>query len=241
MMLSTTAQRALRAYGGADVWRTSDTVEAEITLSGLLFVLKRRVTPPRVHITTDIKRPQATIRPIDRHGNTGTLDGFSVRLTSPGGQVIGERADARRRGETQHIWTAWDTLDLMYFLGYAFWNYFSLPYQLTRDDVEWREVQDGVLEARYPPDLPVHSRVQRFYFDRNGLLVRNDYRPDFVARRGVVWAANMVLRHETWREIPYPSVRRVSPTSGQFGKPSTWLKMVGIQVDNWHLEGQQSA
>jgi hypothetical protein len=234
-MLSSTAQRALRAYGGADLWTKAEGVDAEITLNGLLFVVKRRVTPPRVHITTAIRTPQATISPVDRRGNTGHLDGFTVRLTSPEGQLIEERQDARRRGEKQHVWSAWDTLDLMYFLGYAFWNYFSLPYQLTRNDIEWREVQDGLLEARYPPELPVHSRLQRFYFDPNGLLVRNDYRPDFVASRGAVWAANRVLRHATWHDIPYPSVRTVSPTDGQFGKPSTWLKMVGIQVDNWHL------
>src|SRR5438105_12277614 len=97
-----------------------------------------------------------------------------------------------------------------------------------RNDIEWREVQDGLLEAHFPPDLPVHSRLQRFYFDQNGLLVRNDYRPEFVASRGSVWAANIVQRHDTWNQIPYPSVRRVCPTRGQFGLPAIWLKMVGI-------------
>jgi hypothetical protein len=237
-MLSTTAERALRAYGGADVWTTAHRVEADITLSGLLFALKRRVTPPRAHITTLLRTPRATISPVDRRGNTGILEGFSVRLVSPDGRILEQREDARTRGASQHIWNAWDTLDLMYFLGYAFWNYFSLPFQLTRTDVEWREVQDGLLEAQYPPGLPVHSRLQRFYFDPTGLLVRNDYRPDFVASRGAVWAANIVLQHRTSREIPYAAVRRVSPTNGQFGKPSTWLKMVGIRVDDWHLENQ---
>jgi hypothetical protein len=236
-MLSTTAQRALAAYGGADVWSAAERVEAEITLTGLLFFLKRRVTPPHARITTEIRRPQATITPVDRHGNSGVLNRFSVTLTSPQGQLIDTRDDARQGGENRHLWSAWDTLDLMYFLGYAFWNYFSLPYQLMREDIEWRELPGGVLEARFPAELPVHSRLQRFYFDQHGLLVRNDYRPDFVSRRGAVWAANIVLRHKTWHEIPYPSLRRVSPTNGQFGRPSTWLKMVGIQVDSWHLVG----
>jgi hypothetical protein len=234
-MLSNTAQRALHAYGGADVWSKAERVEAQITLSGLLFLLKRRVTPPQAHIITEIRRPHATITPVDRRGTTGILNGFAVSIASPEGQLIDKREDARQRVAELHGWAAWDSLDLMYFLGYAFWNYFSLPYQLMRDDIEWREVQDGVLEAHFSPELPVHSRLQRFYFDQNGLLARNDYRPDFVSRRGGVWTANMVLRHKTWHEIPYPALRRVSPTQGQFGRPATWLKMVGIQVDNWHL------
>jgi hypothetical protein len=234
-MLSATAQRAVRAYGGVDVWTKAERVEAEITLSGLLFLLKRRVTPPHVHITTEIQQPRATIRPIDRQGNTGIMDGFTVTLASAEGHVIDTRPDARHSDETRQIWHAWDTLDLMYFLGYAFWNYFSLPYQLMRNDIEWRELRDGLLEGEFPPEVPVHSRLQRFYFDQNGLLVRNDYCPEFVASRASVWAANIVLQHDTWHEIPYPSVRRVSPTDRQFGRPATWLKMVGIQVDKWHL------
>ncbi len=234
-MLSRTAERALHAYGGADVWSKAESVAAEITMSGLLFRLKRRVTPPRAHIITDIRSPHATITPVDRHGNTGTLNGFTVSLAAADGSVIDTRQDARSRGENQHVLKAWDTLDLMYFLGYAFWNYFSLPYQLLRDDIEWREVQDGLLEAHYPPELPVHTRLQRFYFDRTGLLVRNDYCAEFVSSRRRVWAANIVLQHKTWYEIPYPAVRRVCPTNEQFGRPSAWIKVVGIQVDDWRL------
>jgi hypothetical protein len=236
-MLSRTAERALRAYGGADVWNNAQKVEAEITLSGLLFLLKRRVTPPHAHIITDIRGPHSTITPVDRRGNTGNLNGFTVSLTSPDGRVIDTRQDARSRGESRHVLNPWDALDLTYFLGYAFWNYFSLPYQLMRNDIEWREVQDGVLEAHFPPELPVHTRLQRFYFDQNGLLVRNDYCAEFVSSRRRVWAANLVLRHKTWHEIPYPALRRVCPTDAQFGKPSTWLKMVGIEVEDWHLVG----
>jgi hypothetical protein len=235
MPLSATAERALRAYGGAEVWSNAQRVEADVTLSGLLFLIKRRISPPHARITTEVQTPHSTITPVDRDGNTGVLNGFTVSLHSPGGQVMTTRDDASRRDELRHIWHAWDTLDLMYFLGYAFWNYFSLPYALMRDDVDWREVREGVLEARFPPDLPVHSRVQRFYFDRNGLLMRNDYWPEFTASRGRVWVANIVLAHKDSNGIPYPSLRRVSPTRGQFGPPAKIVKMVGIEVHNWHL------
>src|SRR5579859_3123195 len=113
-MLSMTAQRALRAYGGADVWTSANGVQADITLNGLLFVLKRRVIPPHAHITTALRTPRATISPVDRRGTTGILDGFSVRLVAPDGQVIAQREDARTSTGSHHIWNAWDTLDVMY-------------------------------------------------------------------------------------------------------------------------------
>src|SRR5690242_1580281 len=109
-MRSATAQRAISAYGGADVWTNAARVEADITLSGLLFRIKRRVSPAHAHIVTDIKTPHAVISPIDNGGHTGTLAGFSVTLASPGGHVVETRQDARVRGAEQHLWDAWDAL-----------------------------------------------------------------------------------------------------------------------------------
>jgi len=125
----------------------------------------------------------------------------------------------------------------MYFLGYAFWSYFSLPYQLMRNDIDWDEIRDGVLEAYFPPELPVHSRLQRFYFDQSGLLVRNDYHPEMLSVRDDAWAANIVHEHAEWHGIPYPSVRKVGPTFKRFGTPLSLIKMVGMKVDNWRLHG----
>jgi hypothetical protein len=69
-------------------------------------------------------------------------------------------------------------MNLVYFLGYALWGYFTLPYQLLRTDIEWTELRDGLLEVDCGTNLPVHSRIQRFWFDtKTGLLKRNDYTP----------------------------------------------------------------
>jgi hypothetical protein len=233
--LSATAERAVHAYGGANLWSEAEKVEADITMSGLAFRLKGRITPPHAHIVTEIRRPYTTITPIDKDGNTGILDGFSVTLVAPNGEVLARRENVKQAHQNEQMWHKWDTLDLMYFLGYAFWSYFALPHQLMRSDIEWNEVRDGVLEARFPEELPAHSRLQRFYFDQSGLLVRNDYHPEMLSVRDDAWAANRVLSHETSHGIPYPSVRKVGPTLRPFGKPWSWIEMVGIRVDNWRL------
>src|SRR5437879_12835196 len=81
--------------------------------------------------------------------------------------------------------TKWDRMNLVYFLGYAFWGYYTLPYRLTRTDIQWTELADGELQADYGTNLPVHSRIQRFWFDTtSGLLRRNDYTPVAAAREG---------------------------------------------------------
>jgi hypothetical protein len=56
-----------------------------------------------------------------------------------------------------------------------------------------------------------------------------------LSMRDDAWAANIVHSHKEWAGIPYPSVRKVGPTMRPFGRNLSWIKMVGIQVDNWRL------
>ena len=122
----------------------------------------------------------------------------------------------------------------MYFLGYAFWSYYTLPYQLMCTDIRWRELGDGVLQADYGTSLPVHSRIQRFWFDRNSrLLRRNDYTPVAAARDAQ--AAHVVFEHEVSNGIPYPSKRRVKISLRQYGWVLPFPDFITIDVESWRL------
>ncbi len=167
--LSPTATRAVKAYGGETVWRDATAVESTVTVGGLLFQLKGINIPPHAKITVDVRRPHTVIDPVDESGDIGVLDGFSVMIVSPGGKILEQRADAREHLQNASISTKWDRLNLVYFLGYAFWGYYTLPYQLMRTDIEWTEIHDGVLQADYGTNLPVHSRIQRFWFEKRAL------------------------------------------------------------------------
>jgi len=232
--LSPTAARALAAYGGQAVWKAATTVESTVTVGGLLFQLKGINIPPHAKITVGVQRPHTVIEPVDESGDIGVLDGFSVMIVTPGGRILEQRADAREHLQNSSLTTQWDRLNLLYFLGYAFWGYYTLPYDLMRIDIEWTELSDGLLQADYGTNLPVHSRIQRFWFDRKtGLLKRNDYTP--VAATPSARVANVVFEHGVSDGIPYTSKRRVKNSLQQYGWVLPFPDFITIDVERWRL------
>src|SRR5260370_17551697 len=210
-----TAARAFDAYGGEVVWRGANTVQATVTVGGFLFQQKGINIPPHARFTVDVQRPHTVIDPVDGSGDIGILDGFSVTIESSDGKVLEQRDDARRHLQNPSLSTRWERLNLVYFLRYAFSRYLTLPYQLMRTDIVWTELGDGELQADYGSNLPVHSRIQRFWFDtKTGLLRRNHYAP--VAAALNVDVANVVFEHRTSNGIPYASKRRVKLTPVQY-------------------------
>jgi hypothetical protein len=232
--LSATAARALKAYGGEAAWTDASAVDSTVTVGGLLFQLKGINIPPHARITVDVRRPHTVIEPVDGSGDVGVLDGFSVMIVAPDGRILEQRADAREHLQSASLTTKWDRLNLLYFLGYAFWGYYTLPYELTRADIEWTELGDGVLQADYGANLPVHSRIQRFWFDtRTGLLRRNDYTP--VAATPNARVANVVFEHGVSKGIPYTSKRRVKTSIQDYGWVLPFPDFITIDVEKWRL------
>lgn len=232
--LPPTAARALKAYGGEAVWKAATAVESTVSVGGLLFQLKGINIPPHARITVDVQRPHTVIDPVDESGDIGVLDGFSVQIMAPGGRVLEQRGDAREHLQNASLTTPWDRLNLLYFLSYAFWGYYTLPYQLTRPDIQWTELYDGALQADYGTSLPVHSRIQRFWFDTGtGLLRRNDYTP--VAATPSARVANVVFEHGMSNGIPYTSKRHVKTSLQQYGWVLPAPDFITIDVENWRL------
>lgn len=189
---------------------------------------------PELSIRCEIHRPWTRIDPIDRRGRIGVLDGQDVRLESPGGETIETRPGARalfRRGRRTFYW---DALDLTYFLGYALWNYFTLPALLMREDIVWADVEEGVLESSFPPELPTHGRAQRHIFDRQtGLLARYEYKPEIVT--GADWVANVVLERGDFEGIPYEARRKVLSMDRDTRAPQRRPVWVDMRFRDWRL------
>ena len=116
-----------------------------------------------------------------------------------------------------------------------FGGYYTLPYQLMRIDIQWTELHDGLLQADYGTNLPVHSRIQRFWFDtKTGLLRRNDYTP--VAADPNARVANVVFEHGVSGGIEYTSKRRVKTTLNQYGWVLPAPDFITIDVRSWRLK-----
>ena len=232
--LSPTAARALKAYGGESVWKSATVIESTVTVGGLVFQLKGLNIPAHAKITVDVQRPHTVIDPVDTAGDIGVLDGFSVMVTTRDGRALEERADAREHLQNASVTTKWDRLNLLYFLGYAFWGYYSLPYLLMRTDIRWTELYDGALQADFGTNLPVHSRIQRFWFDqKTGLLKRNDYTP--VAAAIGAKAAHVIFEHRVSNGIPYPSKRRVKMSLAEYGWFLPFPDFITLDVEKWQL------
>src|SRR5260370_42566676 len=103
-----------------------------------------------------------------------------------------------------------------------------------RPDIEWTEIGDGILQADYGTNLPVHSRIQRFWFDtKSGLLRRNDYTPGAADPNARV--ANVVFEHGGSNGIQDSSKRRVKTSLAQYGWVLQFTDVITIDVARWRL------
>ncbi len=235
MSLTETAEKAIAAYGGRAIWQSAKTLETEVTAHGLAFTLKRRPFFRRARMVMDIHRPFSTLTPIGRNpAVTGVLDGLDVRLENAEGHVISERRNARDYFKIGRRLFWWDDLDMSYFANYASWNYFTLPALLMREDIEWRELEPGSLEARFPDSIPTHSRVQRFRFEcASGRLIQHDYTAQIISPLAA--ASNVVLQHkQNSAGLLYPSLRRVTP-KGPKGKPLGGPLLIHLEIHDFRL------
>jgi hypothetical protein len=228
-----TIRQALEAYRVLEDWAGAGRIEAVVSTSGLLFLMKGHRPFRRISVSLEIASPRVRFQPVDSSGFTAVLDNGTSRIETEGGHRIAERPEARRyfRGFRRQLY--WDRLDHAYFSGYALWNYLTFPALLLREEIVWREVSTGILEARFPESLPTHCPTQRFIFDQDtGLLRQHDYTAEVIGS----WAraANVVLAHQDWEGIPYPAHRRVTPRRPD-GRPRFFPTLVDIKIHEWRL------
>jgi hypothetical protein len=229
------AQRMVDAYGGEERWRAATAVEAHMTIGGLLFRWKRRSQGrwPSVHVRVEAHEPRTRFDPIDRAGNVAVLDRHAVRIERPDGTVVAERQNARPKALGSKTF-AWDVVDIGYFLGYTMWNYLALPGLLLRDDIAWSELSEDTLEARFPPEIPTHSTIQRFHIDRDtGRLHQYDYTAEVFG--GFAKAAHMIREHRDYDGLTAPSKRRVMPRAGDKGGPLPFPLLIWADVHEYRL------
>jgi hypothetical protein len=225
-------ERVLAAYGGEARWRAAQAAEVTVDVGGPLFLWKRGGGFPNQRVRAEIARPRVRLDPVDRQGRVGRLDGHTTALESADGRLLEERPEARGKfhGRRQIYW---DALDMVYFFGYAMWNYITFPALLLRDDIEWRQVGELSLEARFPAHLPTHCPVQQYHFDpATALLQRNDYTAEVFGSWAT--AAHLVLEHTTVDGVPFASKRRVRPlpADGKV-KPITliWIELRDFKLN----------
>jgi hypothetical protein len=235
-------ERACARHGGWTNWRKLWRVSLRVaTVSGSLPTLKGLgrsfPAPGRVEIFPHEQKTVFHEFPDGQH--VAVFDRGSVRLDSAADRrVVKESMRHRQVFRGVSRLRRWSPIDAVYFFGYALWHYHSLPFTLAPGRLcEHRRVTLGgigrcdVLKMQLPADHPTHSRVQTFYFDESGLLVRHDYVAEIVggwARGAHYWEAYQIVSG-----IPIAMRRRVMARVGSTPLPVTVLHatLTDVHVD----------
>jgi len=214
-------QRAVDAQRGTAIVAAGRPLRAHGRIRGNILATRLRspfVRPYRIE--ADTTRPRARLEPFHRPGRVGLFEGDRVAIEE-GGRLLAERSGARAHAQRQ---VRWDELDLLYFLGYALWNYLLTPYCfiwpgfVTRELEPWNGLER--LEVTYPEGFPTHCRMQVFYFDPRAILVRLDY----VAEIFGGWArgAHLLEDHHDFGGFVFPRHRIVRSVDAA-GHPRSWF------------------
>lgn len=226
---------ALAGHGGLERWQRVETISARISVSGLLFGLKGKPDALRdVEVIVERKHPRAVYTPFAGAGNRGVFEGSRVFIETTAGELLEERKEARKAFAGHKRETHWDDLHLLYFGGYAIWNYLCAPFFLALPGFELQELEPWQeedetwrrLSAKFPPTIPTHCSEQVFYFDPKGLLRRLDYGPDVVGGTPV---AHYCFDHKTISGIVVPTKRRAM-LRGPDNQPQPGPVAVSIEV-----------
>ena len=231
----------LDAHGGMENWKSVVGVDLRLTLGGYLFEIKQHPDGLRTALVkVDARRPRTLISPFPEKGKRGIYQDGKVWIQTDAGELVEELAAPRTAYDGHERRTPWNNLQYLYFIGYAFWNYFTTPFLLASNAEKCEEValweENGqkwrVLEATFDDAIDIHCAMQKFYFDDKGMLQCHDYFTD-VAKGNV---AHYCMDYRTFDGFLFPTRRRVvSRGDGELtatGGPSSVLIDVESVVVN---------
>lgn len=180
-------QDVLAAHGGLSRWRRFSSVSARIVTGGGLWALKGLQQDGAARtMTVSLHEEFASVAPFGQRDWRTSFRPERVAIETTGGETVSERIDPRRSFDGHQMNTPWDPLHRAYFDGYAMWTYLTTPFFMAMPGFEVSEIEpldpEGAcwrgLRVRFPRTVASHCEEQDFYFGKNGLLRRHDYRMD---------------------------------------------------------------
>ena len=230
----------ISAHGGAKRWACIQQLKLRVRVGGNILAL--RFESPRtrsLEVTVDTRRVHISLDPFPRRGIRGVFDGHAVRIeTNDEGKLLTQREVVRSSEGKVVRRIVWDDLDLLYFLGYALWNYAVAPFVFLWPGLEclegepWQERDGSVwrrLHVTYPPAFPTHSREQTYYFDEAGLLRRLDYTAEVFC--DLARGAHYCEAHKEFDGLIFPTHRVVFARRAS-GHPLRLLSLMEGWIDS---------
>ena len=228
------AKQAIDAHGGLERWNYFNTLSAHLIQGGELWAAKGKAgVLDDVTVTVDLRDQKASHWPFGFPERRSRFEPQRVAIEEANGRVLEELLHPRASFEG-HAAT-WSDLQLAYFAGYAMWTYLNIPFLLARPGVESEEVEPWQessetwrrLKVRFPANIATHSTEQTLYFDRRGLLRKQDYNVEI---DGTAGAAHYVYDHKEFSGIIFPTKRRVFRRQPD-GRPVPETLIISIDLD----------
>ncbi len=224
----------IEAHGGRERWRAAHTIEFALSSGGFAFLSRSQPNALRnLKVALRPHERRTLIRDFPRPGWQGAWTPDRVEIRDPGGGLAGARLEPRRhfRGLLNKV--HWDKLDILYFAGYALWNYLTFPFLLEAPGVLVAEADAGAashrLDAVFDPGFPTHSARQSFHLDPSRRLVRHDYTADVIGAYAT--AANFCLASVEVGGLRFYTRRKVYPRLGP-GAVVRFPTLVWIEIDD---------
>lgn len=235
----TLLEEVLTAHGGLKHWNRVASLDFRIRFTGRILAMKFK-SPFLRHLRgqVDARQVRSQFEDFPRAGVRGVFTPDRVWLETTDGVIFNERDVSRDPTGKVLRRMIWDDLDLLYFLGYAAWNYlctpflFLLPGFQCREGEPWHEVDGSMwrhLHVTYPLGFPTHCREQSFFFAADGLLRRLDYTAEIFSP--FAHGAHYCEDHKCYDGLVFPTYRRVFMRN-PLGRPIRQVALVEGRVDN---------
>lgn len=225
-------------HGGLENWHKIKKIECNIEFGGLAFLMKMNMTGKVSRkVIVHTRAPIVEFEDFPKNGFRGIFNSSEAVIENFKGEIMQNLKDPRTRVSKSLFWS---DLHLLYFAGYALWNYLNSPFIISYEGAHvlscrtWKEMGQiwQKVQIKFKDQIPTHSPIQEFYFDEDLEMKRVDYNPVVFAR----WAkaAHYCQSHKIIEGFSFPTYRYVVPRkengSARKGPKLVWIKIKDIKL-----------
>lgn len=191
-------KRAIEKHGTLEKWKSIDSLLIEVKyLSGFIpqwkGIGKSFQKFDKVRVYPHLQ--QVTVSDYPEKGESLIYcKGAITHISKSGKKDTTDNYRQKFRGLQK--FRRWTPSDAVYFFGYAFVHYMSVPFTfIDNENCTLYTREYDCIEVSYPKNSDVHCSKQSFHFDGSGLLIRHDYTADIIGpATGAHFTKNYIVK-----------------------------------------------
>ncbi len=118
----------MEEHGGRTRWKELEVIEASLSSGGFAFASRLQPFALRhLKLSVNPHARRVTLRDFSREGWLGIWTPTHVQIRDDNDSPVSERHEPRAQFGRLLNKVRWDKLDILYFAGYALWNYCRFP------------------------------------------------------------------------------------------------------------------